>query len=257
MCGIVGLFLKDKSLEPKLGQMLTDMLITMTDRGPDSAGIAIYGSETGDSHKLTVQSADPDKDFDALADELGAAINTTVRITRKDTHAVLEMPAARIEAARAELKTLRPGLRVMSAGDTIEIYKEVGLPKRRGSPLRPCTDDRHARHRPHPHGNGICRHHHGRAPVLDRARPVPGAQRLAVQPQQPAPPAGARGHLHRNRKRHRGGRRLPDLEDARRRNAGRGAGIERCRTWTASSPSSSAPGTASAWCATRSPASPP
>jgi glutamate synthase domain-containing protein 1 len=129
MCGIVGLFLKDKSLEPKLGQMLTDMLITMTDRGPDSAGIAIYGSETGDSHKLTVQSADPDKDFDALADELGAAINTTVRITRKDTHAVLEMPAARIEAARAELKTLRPGLRVMSAGDTIEIYKEVGLPK--------------------------------------------------------------------------------------------------------------------------------
>ena len=38
MCGIVGLFLKDKSLEPQLGAMLTDMLITMTDRGPDSAG---------------------------------------------------------------------------------------------------------------------------------------------------------------------------------------------------------------------------
>ena len=43
MCGIVGLFLKDKALEPKLGEMLTNMLITMTDRGPDSAGIAIYG----------------------------------------------------------------------------------------------------------------------------------------------------------------------------------------------------------------------
>jgi glutamate synthase domain-containing protein 1 len=37
MCGIVGLFLKDKALEPQLGQMLSDMLITMTDRGPDSA----------------------------------------------------------------------------------------------------------------------------------------------------------------------------------------------------------------------------
>ena len=46
MCGIVGLFLKDKSLEPELGNMLTSMLITMTDRGPDSAGIAIYGDET-------------------------------------------------------------------------------------------------------------------------------------------------------------------------------------------------------------------
>ena len=43
MCGIVGLFLKDPKLEPELGAMLTDMLITMTDRGPDSAGIAIYG----------------------------------------------------------------------------------------------------------------------------------------------------------------------------------------------------------------------
>ena len=33
MCGIVGLFLKDPKLEPQLGAMLTDMLITMTDRG--------------------------------------------------------------------------------------------------------------------------------------------------------------------------------------------------------------------------------
>lgn len=45
MCGIVGLFLKDQSLAPELGRMLTEMLITMTDRGPDSAGIAIYGDD--------------------------------------------------------------------------------------------------------------------------------------------------------------------------------------------------------------------
>ena len=44
MCGIVGLFLKNDEMRPQLGAMLTDMLITMTDRGPDSAGIAIYGS---------------------------------------------------------------------------------------------------------------------------------------------------------------------------------------------------------------------
>ena len=52
MCGIVGLFLKDRSLEPQLGQMLTDMLITMTDRGPDSAGIAIYTEADGKDGKL-------------------------------------------------------------------------------------------------------------------------------------------------------------------------------------------------------------
>ena len=129
MCGIVGLFLKDKSLEPKLGQMLTDMLITMTDRGPDSAGIAIYGNDADDMWKLTVQSANPDNDFKDLDTELGKAAGTKVKMTRKDTHAVLEMPAGKIDAARVALKSLRPDIRLMSAGDTIEIYKEVGLPK--------------------------------------------------------------------------------------------------------------------------------
>ena len=45
MCGIVGLFLKDKSLEADLGRMLSEMLVTMTDRGPDSAGIAVYNAQ--------------------------------------------------------------------------------------------------------------------------------------------------------------------------------------------------------------------
>ena len=68
MCGIVGLFLKDPGLEPKLGAMLTDMLITMTDRGPDSAGIAIYSGARDGLAKITVQSANPTKDFKDLDD---------------------------------------------------------------------------------------------------------------------------------------------------------------------------------------------
>ena len=63
MCGIVGLFLKDKSLEPELGIMLSDMLVTMTDRGPDSAGIAIYGNDGKSDGKITIQSNNPDADF--------------------------------------------------------------------------------------------------------------------------------------------------------------------------------------------------
>ena len=42
MCGIVGLYLKNPKLQPKLGQMFKPMLIEMTSRGPDSAGVAIY-----------------------------------------------------------------------------------------------------------------------------------------------------------------------------------------------------------------------
>lgn len=129
MCGIVGLFLKDKALEPKLGELLTDMLITMTDRGPDSAGIAIYSGEGDGLIKITVQSANPDKDFKTLDAELKEAIGQPVAMKIKSTHAVLEVPAEQVEAARSALAHLRPQMKVMSVGDSLEIYKEVGLPK--------------------------------------------------------------------------------------------------------------------------------
>ncbi len=128
MCGIVGLFLKDKSLEPKLGEMLTEMLITMTDRGPDSAGIAVYGDDNDGRAKLTIQSGDPVETFHGLEDELSERLGVAVHLRAKDTHAVIDLPEDRMRDARAALKELRPEARVMSAGETIEIYKEVGLP---------------------------------------------------------------------------------------------------------------------------------
>ncbi len=129
MCGIVGLFLKDKKLEPELGHMLTDMLVTMTDRGPDSAGIAIYAADTDNMGKLTVQSDTPETDFDGLSDAIKEATGVTISIRVKDTHAILEMPENAIASIRAILSDIRPAIRIMSAGDSIEIYKEVGLPK--------------------------------------------------------------------------------------------------------------------------------
>ena len=43
MCGIVGLHLRDPELYPQLGRLLDDMLGGVAERGPDSAGIAVYG----------------------------------------------------------------------------------------------------------------------------------------------------------------------------------------------------------------------
>jgi glutamate synthase domain-containing protein 1 len=129
MCGIVGLFLKDKTLEPQLGHMLTDMLITMTDRGPDSAGIAVYGDTSDGLAKLTVQSDQPDTAFDGIADHLAKTLGVKVTASIKDTHAVLELPTDQIADARIALAKMDHDVRVMSVGDVIEIYKEVGLPK--------------------------------------------------------------------------------------------------------------------------------
>ena len=123
MCGIVGLFLKDKALEPQLGSLLTDMLITMSDRGPDSAGIAIYRDANDATAKITVQSADPDADFAGLDGALGAAVTVI------DTHAIITVSASEVDATLDKIRADHPGLRIMSRGDAIEIYKEVGLPK--------------------------------------------------------------------------------------------------------------------------------
>ncbi len=105
------------------------MLVTMTDRGPDSAGIAIYGADSQKTAKLTVQSNDAKADFATLAADLGKAIGSEVTQRDKDTHSVLTVPADKIDEARQALRELRPDVRIMSSGEAIEIYKEVGLPK--------------------------------------------------------------------------------------------------------------------------------
>ena len=105
MCGIVGLFLKDKKLQSDLGGMLTAMLITMTNRGPDSAGIAIYGPGCEEKSKLTIQSDNPINDFKNLVDDLEKTLGCNVSITKKDTHAVLYLPTSSIDAARDQIAT--------------------------------------------------------------------------------------------------------------------------------------------------------
>ncbi len=129
MCGIAGLFLKDDRLAPELGGLVADMLATLSDRGPDSAGLAIYGPESGGAVKLTLQSPVPAKEFAALQAKLATADfgETTLRI--RDTHAIVTLAPEQVERLRAALPEIAPGLRVMSVGSNIEIYKEVGLPR--------------------------------------------------------------------------------------------------------------------------------
>jgi glutamate synthase domain-containing protein 1 len=120
MCGIVGLFLKDPALEPELGALTAAMLEVMTDRGPDSAGFAIYGEGRPDQRKLTARGAD----LDGVAEALGSEIAGVLR----DTHLVLTLPASEEARVRAWLAAERPDLAITGAGQRIELYKEVGLP---------------------------------------------------------------------------------------------------------------------------------
>lgn len=128
MCGIVGLFLKNAELQSQLGMHLESMLISMSDRGPDSAGIAIYGSTDAEKLKLTVQSGSTENDLSQLQRTLESRFSHAVDFNLIETHAVLQVDKATAESVEKMLRLEFPEVRVMSRGDSVEIYKEVGPP---------------------------------------------------------------------------------------------------------------------------------
>ncbi|WNJ89633.1 glutamine amidotransferase family protein [Bosea sp. 685] len=125
MCGIVGLFIKTPELEQDLGRLLSGMLETMSDRGPDSAGFAIYGADKADLVKLTLSHSDPAA-LERAAAELNAHLGYPTERTTRSNHLIVSVRRADEEKARAFATAA--GLRVVGAGKRMEIFKEVGLP---------------------------------------------------------------------------------------------------------------------------------
>jgi methylamine---glutamate N-methyltransferase subunit A len=130
MCGIVGLFSKSEAVEQRLGEHLGRMLAQMSDRGPDSAGVAVYRNPAPPgASKVSLFSSEPREDWERVRDALatafgGPGIDPDVRAS----HAVLVVDTD-AESAEAWLREHRPDLRIMSAGERIEIFKEMGLPR--------------------------------------------------------------------------------------------------------------------------------
>ncbi|NCF21164.1 MAG: amidophosphoribosyltransferase, partial [Haliea sp.] len=105
------------------------MLVQMSERGPDSAGVAVYRDSPGSSGtKLTLHCAEPDYDWAGLCSSLGREFNTDPGIEVRASHAVVSTIAP-LQELRSWLSRNCPDLRVMSAGSTIEIYKEAGAPR--------------------------------------------------------------------------------------------------------------------------------
>ncbi len=123
MCGIVGLFLKNSKYESQLGALMADMLSEMSDRGPDSAGFAIYGG-TGEGLKMTLRG----ENLMDVAQELSLHLGETVTCKLHGSHGVLSLPEGTADDVRAWLAENHPDIVVTGAGKRIELYKEVGLP---------------------------------------------------------------------------------------------------------------------------------
>ncbi|SIQ50799.1 class II glutamine amidotransferase [Marinobacterium stanieri] len=130
MCGIVGLYLKNPELESRIGELFKPMLIAMTERGPDSAGFAIYGDEVGDGWvKLTLRHPDAEYDWEALATRLKNEQQMELSWFQNASVAVFKVRAE--EAALREwLAEEAADVLILSVGQSIEILKEVGLPEK-------------------------------------------------------------------------------------------------------------------------------
>ncbi|WP_043664316.1 class II glutamine amidotransferase domain-containing protein [Streptomyces xylophagus] len=121
MCGIVGLHLREPSLEPRLGELLTAMLGQVVERGPDSAGVAVYGDPRLSPPGRAVVSllgVTPHQAATALPDAVVVAADATTVV-----HA--QSPVAELLATIA---TALPRATVIGSGEGFAVLKGTGNP---------------------------------------------------------------------------------------------------------------------------------
>jgi methylamine---glutamate N-methyltransferase subunit A len=123
MCGIVGIFLKDHALGPELGRLLAGMLGTLCDRGPDSAGFAVYGEGQPNHSKLTLR-APIGFDFERLLSAMNGAVAAH---DVHDTHIVITVPRDKERTVVADLAKV-PEVSIVGTGRRMTLFKEVGRP---------------------------------------------------------------------------------------------------------------------------------
>jgi methylamine---glutamate N-methyltransferase subunit A len=128
MCGIVGLLLKNPALRPQLGELMVPMMIGMTERGPDSAGLAVFSEPVTDGlFKISLYAGEQRIDWKTLVTKLRVGSDARYEIFESGNHAILTTSAspALLEAWLAETY---PNLAVLSVGRSIDLYKDIGAP---------------------------------------------------------------------------------------------------------------------------------
>ncbi|MFK4448459.1 glutamate synthase domain-containing protein 1 [Caballeronia udeis] len=132
MCGIVGLLVKTPALREQLGALMVPMLIGMTERGPDSAGLAVFGEPLDAARrKLSLYSGftpEGDRfDWSGLTAALNGAMNVGARVEAQGNHAILTLQGDP-EAVKTWLRAAFPKVYLLSTGRSIDLYKDIGTP---------------------------------------------------------------------------------------------------------------------------------
>ena len=127
MCGIIGLLMKKPAMRARLGELMTPMIVGMTDRGPDSAGVAIFRDTQKTARKFSLFWAEGTVDWRKFGRDLDSAFEGKHRLTATGRHGVLvtEVPPP---AMRKWLADTSSPAQVLSVGRSIDLYKDIGAP---------------------------------------------------------------------------------------------------------------------------------
>jgi glutamate synthase domain-containing protein 1 len=123
MCGIVGIYLKNKKHQKDLGKLLTGMMNNMASRGPDSAGFAIYDKSNKYKYSVCLNADLQNQNLSKLLKNKLSAM----KLKKVSDHVVIET-TTKPEKAIGVLKDIQ-GLDIVGYGKSIEIFKQVGNPK--------------------------------------------------------------------------------------------------------------------------------
>ena len=127
MCGIVGLFCKTETHRHELGRLTEVMLAEMSDRGPDSAGFAVYDTGVPGRTRITVLAEGLKVDWDPVAAALEATLGAEVTVAAVHDHAVFSTDGDG-RSARQWIIDNVTGATVLAQGNKIEMFKAVGYP---------------------------------------------------------------------------------------------------------------------------------
>ncbi|MFJ5872766.1 glutamine amidotransferase [Dietzia maris] len=128
MCGIVGLHLRDPDLEPRLGELLTTMLGEMTDRGSDSAGVAVYGNpDWNPAGSATVTVLADGVGVDALTQRVGAELGRPVDGQELGATTLLSA-VTDVDSLAAAVRNAAPEVVLVGMGRELAVLKGTGLP---------------------------------------------------------------------------------------------------------------------------------
>jgi glutamate synthase domain-containing protein 1 len=132
MCGIVGLLLKNPAHRASLGEMLAPMMVCMSERGPDSAGLAVFGETVlaaqQNRRRFSLFSPDGDIDWQAVARDFTRKSAVPAEIESIENHAVLTAGCGQAEFS-GWLRQAYPRLHLLSTGKSIHMFKDVGTPQ--------------------------------------------------------------------------------------------------------------------------------